>query len=96
MARGWESEIQFQPSLLLPLINVRGGEIYTADSGIAILSRVCEAKATFGVGDVVITLWLQEKHAEKTGTKRSRGRATQGSLLATWVLGYGSEGVTSP
>lgn len=41
-----------QPLLLLPLINVRCGEIYTANSGVAIVSRVREAKAPFGVSDV--------------------------------------------
>lgn len=65
MVRGWESQIQFQPSLLLPLVNVRRGEMYTANSGVAVVSHVHEAKAPFGVGDVVITLWFQEKYTEK-------------------------------
>lgn len=47
MACAWELQIQFQPSLLLPLINVKCSEIYIRNSVVAILSCVPEAKATF-------------------------------------------------
>lgn len=69
MACGWEPQIQFQPSLLLPFTNVKCGEIYIGNSVVAILSQVCEAKATYGVCVLVITLQLQEKHAGKNWHK---------------------------
>lgn len=87
MACGWEPQIQFQPSLLLPFINIKCGEIYIGNSVVTILSQVCEAKATYGVGVLVITLQLQEKYAEKNWHKRQPRTRHAGLTADHLVLG---------
>lgn len=64
MACAWELQIQFQPCLLWPLINVKCGEIYTRNSVVAILSSFLKLRLHFSVGVLVIT------HCSRTGRKR--------------------------
>lgn len=52
-------------------------------------------KATFGVGVLVITLQLQEKHVEENWHKVPQKTATQGSPLTPWFWDTVT-GVTSP
>lgn len=52
-------------------------------------------KATFGVGVLVITLQLQEKHVEENWHKVLQKTATQGSPLTPWFWDTVT-GVTSP
>lgn len=96
MAFGWGPQIGFQPSLLLPFINVKCDELYTGNSVVAMLSHVCEAEATCGVGVLAMILQLQEKHAGKSWHKE-QPRTRQPGLTANH-LSPGAQviGVTAP
>lgn len=68
----------------------------TANSGVADVSHVREAKAPFGVGDVVLTLWFQEKYTEKLAQRREEEVPPWAPHWPPRVLEHRSKGVTSP
>lgn len=61
-------------------------------SVVTILFHVSEAKATFGVGVLVIILQLQEQHAEKNQHKEQQRTGHPGPTVDHLVLEYRQKG----